>query len=128
MTTSASWSRLIAVLVAYSPETPIWNGSLPASQVFAISEVAMSAPERSASFRIASPAPDQRAPRPATITGRLALEMSSMARFTDSESGPGARFGRIVEEGWYGSSSSKSFCWMSMGQESMTGFDSSCAM
>src|SRR5687768_3570318 len=100
MTTSASWRRLIAVLVAYSPETPMWYGSLE-SQVFAMSEVAISAPERSASFMIAPPAPDHRAPRPATMTGRLAPVMRSRARLSDDSSGPFARFGMMVDEGWY---------------------------
>ena len=40
-----------------------------------MSDVAMSAPLRSASLRIASPAPDHLAPRPATITGRFAFVM-----------------------------------------------------
>ena len=48
-----------------------------------MSEVAISAPMRSASLRIASPAPDQIAPRPATITGFFAFAMTSSARLSD---------------------------------------------
>ena len=60
----------MAVRVAYRPDTPTWYSDSP-SQPFIGRVVASSAPIRSASRVIASPAPAAAAPCPATITGFL---------------------------------------------------------
>ena len=99
------------------------------SQVFAMSEVAISAPVRSASLRIASPAPDQLAPRPATITGFLAVAMTSSARLQRVRH-PGPTRAAAGASTTAGTDRRRPnfFCCTSIGQLSMTGRDSSCAM
>ena len=59
--------------------------------------------------------------------GFLLFAMMSAARSIASGSGCTARGVNSVEDGWYGSSSSNSFCWMSIGALSMIGRDSSFA-
>src|SRR6478735_2477987 len=101
ITRSASWKYSIAVFEAYRPEMPAWY-SLSAIQFFARKLVATSAPVRLASDCIASPAPDQIAPRPATITGFFAFAIASAACCSACSSGRTRRGdGKSVDDGTY---------------------------
>jgi hypothetical protein len=102
--------------------------SLSLSHVRTSRVVAINAPVRSASFNTASPAPAHCAPRPTTITGFLLDATMSAACSSAFESGCTAPRVNIADDGLYSSSaSSKVFCWMSIGQESMIGRLSSFA-